>query len=252
MKEITEEVINATYPKPLGRGLLRWRVDDLDTERGETKHIVELDNGDIVYVRKLGGSVLVTDIDMIYGLKGATFVGLPECLGVNHAFLYSSQKEDPVALQMGMSLRTVTMRKDGGVEQPCPDGFEKDVVLTDTEMAELMKEADNSEAMRVALGDLARGSAYLCRVKSTLGDALMIVDRDSDGGVSLNCYNVKGAQDVLRVLDCFDYLVSTAHHGYYNATYESDASEVLALYMTNKGFKPQTTVYAISATPKGE
>lgn len=252
MKEITEEVVNATYPKPLGRGLLRWRVLDLDTERGETKHIVELDSGDIVYGRKLGGCVLLTDIDMMYGLKGASFVGLPECLGVEHVFLYSSQQDDPVPLQMGMSLRTKTLCKEGLCEQPRPEGFEEDVVLTETEMADLMKEAEQSEVMRHALGDIARGAAQLCRVKSTLGDAIMIVDRDPEGGLTLNCYNVKGSQDVLRVLDCFDYMVSKAPRGYYSAAYDSDANEALAMYMGSKGFKLQSTIYAISTTPKGE
>ena len=43
MKEITQAVLDATYDKPLGRGLLRWRILELDGERAETKHIVELD-----------------------------------------------------------------------------------------------------------------------------------------------------------------------------------------------------------------
>ncbi|QVW28627.1 hypothetical protein pEaSNUABM8_00130 [Erwinia phage pEa_SNUABM_8] len=252
MREITEEVVKGNYPKPLGRGLLKWRIDDLDTERGETKHIVELDNGDIAYVRKLANSLLVTDIDILYGLTGATLVGLPECLGAQHAFLYSSKIDDPMPKQLGMALRTVTMRKDGQYEMDCPEGFEVDVVLSDAEMAALLSGAETSEGLRLAIGDIGRGISFLCRVKSQLGDALLIVDRDPDNGLTLNCFTAAGTQDVLRILDGFDYLVSKAPYGYYNAVHDHEVEVDLADYMASKGFKPKTSVFAVTAAPKGE
>ncbi|ANZ48686.1 hypothetical protein BIZ83_gp167 [Erwinia phage vB_EamM_ChrisDB] len=252
MREITEEVVNATYPKPLGRGLLKWRIDDLDAERAETKHIVELDNGSIAYVRKIENSALVTDLDLLYGLEGITLVGLPECLGVEHVFMYTSNPNDAMPITLGLELRTQRMRKEGGNPIECPPGFDVDVVLTEKEMTALLEIADISPGMRVAIGDIGRGDSFLCRLTSTLGDGIMIVDRMEDGGIAMNSYNVQGSQDAIRLMDGFDYLVSQSTYGYYNYVQNNTTEELLAEYMANKGYKTVSSVYAISATPKGE
>lgn len=252
MKEITQAVLDATYDKPLGRGLLRWRILELDGERAETKHIVELDNGNIAYLRKIANSALITDLDVLHEMADNGFVGLPECLGLEHVFLYSSRPEDPMALKMGMELRTQRLRKQGKFDAVCPEGFEADIVLTDDELAGLMKAAQTSENLRSAVADLGMGYSFLCRITSPLGGGIAIVDRDPEGGLALNCYNVNGSQDVIRILDGYDYLVSKAPYGYYHHVLPLPGEDDLAAYMRSKGYVVETTIYAISVTPQGE
>ncbi|QVW55837.1 hypothetical protein pEaSNUABM9_00256 [Erwinia phage pEa_SNUABM_9] len=254
MKDITQSVLDGTYDRPLGRGLLNWRVLPLDEEVGESKHVVELADGAFAYLRKVDNTAMLTDVDLLRDVP-LTFVGLPEALGVDHVFLYTSKEDDPMPAKFGMYHRSVRTAKDGGFEATCPVGFEEDVVLDEEETKRLFSIAEESESMRFALSSVGRGASFICRYKSQHGNGLLIVDRfDNDPQhITLNTFHVIGSQDILPLLDGFNYLVSKAKKGYFDYPIEEGGIVgPIAEYMTTLGFKTYSKAYIISAAPKGE
>ncbi|ANZ48414.1 hypothetical protein BIZ78_gp161 [Erwinia phage vB_EamM_Caitlin] len=254
MKEITQAVLDGTYDRPLGRGLLNWRILPLDVEVGETKHIVELADGAFGYMRKVDDIALLTDMDLLFG-NPPNIQGLPEVMGVSAVVLYTSNLQDPLPVAMGMHKTTVRTRKAGGFEVSCPPGFEADVVLSDEETKRLFEIAESSPTMKAALSLVGRGVSFICRYRSKAGDALMIVDRydESNKSITMNTFHVIGTQDIFPMLDGFNYLTSKEDFGYFDCPLTDDGmTGPIHQYMENLGFKEYSCAYVINATPKGE
>lgn len=252
MKDITQAVVDGTYDRPLGRGLLRWRILDLDEEIGETKHVVEVVDGVFAYLRKCEGVALLTAIDTLRETD-VTLAGLPEVLDVSAVVLYSPHKDDPLAQRMGMTLSSVCSKKAGGTPVPCPDGFEVDVILNEVETKRLLKIAEESQTMRAALFSVGRGQSFFCRYPAAWGDAIMIVDRDEEGIISLNTFHVIAVQDIHHLLDGFNYLTSKEKEGRFESMMGDEEIGVpVQEYMESIGFEPYRNSYILKAAPKGE
>lgn len=249
MREITQEVEAGTYPQLMGRGLLRYRTWELG--EGETKHIVELAHGHIAYLRRTQNSALIADADVLTDGK-PSLVGINDILDVDHVFLYTPDQNPDYVDKMGLEYRSVRMYKAGEYTAAKPDDLEINTVLSPEETAFLFDLAKEVPVIRQAVMAIGEGQGYVSRLPSPHGDALVITVTVPGDGLYLSAFHSKSGQDTVRVMDAFNYLVSTAKFGMYTDEVEDGELNPACEYLQSLGFTPHTYVYAISRTPQGE
>lgn len=250
MREITKEVEDGTYDKPMGRGVLRIRSWEMN--EGETKHILELGGGHFAYVRRYGNSALIADAD-VPNAELPLLAGMADLLDVDDVFIYTHNDELELHTKLGCVWRSVRMYKEGGYELPRPEGLEIDTVLSEPEREKLFSMAERFPQMKIFVRQVGQGTAMVNRLPSPHGDVLLFTTQLGDPqAITLAGCHANSGQDLVRALDAFNYLTGQYAYGCYTDEVEDGELTDQLKYLSTLGFTIQSYIYSIPRTPKGE
>ncbi|QVW56259.1 hypothetical protein pEaSNUABM6_00123 [Erwinia phage pEa_SNUABM_6] len=244
MREITQEVLDGSYDKPLGRGVLDWRI--LELSPMETKHIVEVGRWRVYLKRhRIQETALLVSIDR-FGDVDEPLLLLPDVLDVNAVFAYSKTTNDEELKKIGFELHAVKYivpPRDG--VRPPPKMVEN-CLLTDEESKSFKEAASNIESMRKAAEAYGMGTAAFHRVDFGDGRTAVALIDVVDGHAELLTHWASDFQSQMVIADMFDYIASGQKDGGSYAVNRATFDDPTPLVQTLETLNTQTRgVYII-------
>jgi len=211
MREITKEVLDGTYDKPLGRGVLDWRI--LELSPMETKHIVEVGRWRVYLKRhRIQETALLVSIDR-FGDVDEPLHLLPDVIDVNAIFAYSTTTADEALKNVGFDLHAVKyiIPHREGISPP-PKMIEN-CLLTDEETKSFKEATDTVESMRKAAEAYGMGTAAFHRVDFGHGRTAVALVNIVDEHAELLTHWASDFQSQMTVADIFNYIASNQKNG---------------------------------------
>lgn len=205
MKDITQEVTNGTYPKPLGRGVLDWRSMDLLPV--ETKHIIE-HGGWFFYIKRntIKEVALLASIDR--GKEMPVLTGLAELLDVERVFAHSKITNDEELVKLGFHLCAARYRLPYNPDDKKPVNMTEDCLLTDEERDSYIKEAEGVPSLQNAMERYGLGTAKFHRVDYGGGRAALILVGEEPNGLDLLSHFSLDVEGEMFCGDMYAYVCS--------------------------------------------